>query len=148
MVHLYSDLEEFDILYEAQLGPWLKEIASKEDNTLSDLSYVFCDDAQITSINRQFLQHDYPTDIITFPYEYHPVEAEIYISIPTVRANAMRFGVSFESEYLRVIAHGLLHMLGYNDKTEKERDEMTRQENKTILLFESLYPKTLPEHKQ
>ncbi len=140
MIQFHTSLSGFELPFQELLKPWLHKIASQEHRGIRELNYVFCDDKKIVEINRHYLRHDYPTDIITFPYSYNPVEAEIYISINTVRSNSVDYGVRFETELLRVIAHGLLHMLGYDDQTEIEKESMRNREEKTILLFQSLYP--------
>lgn len=108
---------------------WLESTAKDYNNSIASLNYYFCDDDAIQNVNKSYLDHDYPTDIITFPYEYMPIEAEIYISIDTINENAKRFNTNFEQELLRVIIHGLLHMLGLDDKTEEMQKAMTKTED-------------------
>lgn len=102
-----------------------------------ELSYVFCTDEYLLTINRDFLQHDYYTDIITFELSEpgQPVMGEIYISIDRVRDNAKIHQESFQRELHRVIFHGALHLCGYRDKTKKEQEEMRRKENEYLKRY-------------
>ena len=122
---------EIDFVLHDQINiiNWLEDTAKDFDNNIASLNYYFCSDDAIQNVNKSYLDHDYPTDIITFPYEYMPVEAEIYISIDTIHENAKRFNTNFKQELLRVIIHGLLHMLGLDDKTEELQKEMTKAED-------------------
>ena len=102
------------------------------------VSYVFCSDEYLLRINQDFLKHDYYTDIITFPLSEtdKKVEAEIYISIERVKENALKLKVSFEQELYRVLFHGILHLIGYKDKTAAQKDAMRKAEEKWIKAFE------------
>jgi probable rRNA maturation factor len=113
------------------LKKFIASIFKTEKKRLSGLNYIFCTDKRLLEINRQFLKHDYYTDIITFPLNSpgEPVEAEIYISIDRVRDNASTLGESFSREIHRVIFHGALHLCGYGDKTGKEREIMRGKED-------------------
>lgn len=102
------------------------------------LSYVFCSDDYLLNINRQFLQHDYYTDIITFPLsdsESKIVESELYISTDRIADNAKKHKVQFEHELFRVVFHGVLHLIGYNDKTPKQEKAMRAKEEEWLQLF-------------
>lgn len=102
------------------------------------LSYVFCSDEYLLNINRQFLQHDYYTDIITFPLsapDDKVVESELYISIDRLSDNAQRHKVSFEDELLRVMFHGVLHLIGHNDKTKTQQLAMRKKEAEWLALY-------------
>lgn len=115
---------------------WLSNIAKSEDLNIRKLDYVFCDDEYLLGINQQFLDHDTLTDIITFDYSSEGmVEGEIYISTERVKENADEFSVEFDSELQRVMAHGLLHLAGYGDKTEAEQIIMRDKESEKIDLF-------------
>lgn len=107
---------------------------------LAQLDYIFCSDPYLRSINVSYLNHDYNTDIITFPLSNigDPVQGEIYISIETVKDNALRFKTTFENELLRVIFHGALHLCGYKDKSPKEQKLMTNMENLYLEKWEQL----------
>lgn len=101
-----------------------------------DIAYIFCSDERILEINKQYLQHDYYTDIITFDYsEDNIISGDIFISIDTVKSNSLDFGSDFETELLRVIIHGILHLCGQDDKSPELRMEMTRKENEALAKF-------------
>ena len=95
------------------------------------MSYIFCDDTYLLDINLQYLNHDTLTDIITFDYsDENTISGDIFISIQRVRDNAKKFNVDFEEELLRVMSHGVLHLLGFNDKTESDKDLMRNKRTK------------------
>ena len=108
----------------------------KEGKQAGDINYIFCDDTYLHNINVTYLQHDTLTDIITFDYnEGEVVHSDIYISVERVRENAGIFGVNFEDELLRVLAHGLLHLCGYKDKTEADSAMMRTKEEEAMKLY-------------
>lgn len=118
---------------------WLKSIAAESGFSIKNINYIFCDDDYLIEINRMYLNHDDYTDIITFPYTVDStgLESDIYISVQRVKENAALYHVDFTTEILRVMAHGLLHLLGYSDKTEVEKTEMRRKEDECIEIFSS-----------
>ena len=104
---------------------WLEKVAAAHDKIVGPMTYIFCNDDKIISVNRQFLQHDYYTDIITFDYSRgRMVSGDIFISLDTVATNAESLGEDYSTELLRVIAHGMLHLCGINDKGPGEREIM------------------------
>lgn len=118
---------------------WLNSVAESYGRRIRRLVYRFCDDEEILRVNREFLNHDYYTDIITFDSSVgRSVDADIVISVDTVRSNAEEMGEPFERELQRVIAHGLLHICGFKDKSPAERQEMEAAENKALELWASL----------
>lgn len=114
---------------------WLLDVIKAESKTLDKISYLFCNDEMILEINKQHLNHDYYTDIITFPYSYDPIESDIIISLERVRENAIELNVSAEEELRRVIVHGLLHMCGYDDSNEASQAIMREKENHYLSIF-------------
>lgn len=117
---------------------WVKRVAASYGRKVGDVAYVFCDDEEILRVNRQYLQHDYYTDIITFDYdEGDVISGDLFISLDTVRTNAEQLGVSYEQELNRVIIHGILHLCGINDKGPGEREIMEAAENKALAMRET-----------
>lgn len=115
---------------------WIGDVLQKENKQIGSLEYLFCSDEYLLEMNKQFLNHDYYTDIITFDYtEEDLVSGEMYISWERVVDNSKTFSVSEESELLRVIVHGVLHLCGYKDKKEDEKKEMREKENYFLEMF-------------
>lgn len=115
---------------------WLDAVARAHSRVIGDLNYIFCDDPRILEVNLQFLQHDYFTDVITFDYSRrHYVSGDIFISLDTVATNAEIVGATYTTELLRVIAHGLLHLCGINDKGPGERAIMEANEDAALELL-------------
>ena len=118
---------------------WLKAVARAEGKTLGDISIVFCSDSYILDTNRTYLGHDYYTDIITFDYcEGNIVSGDLVISIDTVRADALEYGSGFDSELDRVMVHGLLHLIGYDDHTPEDIAVMRSKEDNYLSLKEEM----------
>jgi len=115
---------------------WLSRVAESEGYSLSALSYIFCNDQYLLDLNQTYLSHDTLTDIITFDYvEGTVVSGDIFISVDRLKENAAIFKVSFEEERLRVMAHGLLHLMGYKDKNAEDQEVMSNKENEKIKMF-------------
>lgn len=115
--------------HESAVLNWLKSIAGKNNRAIASLEYVFCSDDYLLDINKKYLSHDTLTDIITFPLQDSPLEATIYISIERVKENAIQYKTTTEEELHRVMAHGLLHLIGFKDKSDDEKSEMRQQED-------------------
>ncbi|KQR95234.1 rRNA maturation factor [Chryseobacterium sp. Leaf180] len=108
---------------------WLEKIIQNENKKLGEINYIFCDDEYILKINRDYLQHDYYTDIITFDsVKGKTISGEIFVSLQRISDNASTLSVRFDKELKRVLAHGILHLCGYKDKTEEEISEMRNKE--------------------
>lgn len=121
-----------------RLACWLEQVAKAHDRILGSLVYIFCDDEKILEVNRQFLNHDYYTDIITFDYcRGRLVRGDMYISLDTVHSNAEGLNCSYDSELKRVIVHGLLHLCGINDKAPGEREIMEAHENQALMMLDT-----------
>ena len=115
---------------------WIKDVAATYGKKVGDIAYIFCDDAKILEVNKQYLQHDYFTDIITFDYtEGDTISGDIFISLDTVKSNAQEQGTDYDEELHRVIIHGILHLCGINDKGPGEREIMEQAENKALALL-------------
>ncbi len=114
---------------------WIKAVAASYGRKVGEIGYLFVDDEKILEVNREYLGHDYYTDVITFDYdEDDTVSGDIVISLDTVRSNAELFGKSYEDELYRVIIHGILHLCGINDKGPGEREIMEAAENKALAM--------------
>ena len=120
-----------------RLKAFIVKLFKKEQVPFKQLNYIFCSDEELLTINRQFLEHDFLTDVITFPLsgKTEPVEGEVYISIDRVKDNARDLGVTVPVELLRVIFHGALHLCGYKDKTSKQIREIRSREEYYMKLF-------------
>lgn len=117
---------------------WIKRVAALHGRTVGDIAYIFCSDEKILDVNRTYLQHDYYTDIITFDYsEGNIISGDLFISLDTVRTNAEKFAVAYDSELYRVIIHGVLHLCGIDDKAPGARAVMERYENEALRLLDA-----------
>jgi probable rRNA maturation factor len=115
---------------------WIVKIISEHQKFTGNITFVFCDDDHLLSINKQFLNHDYYTDVITFDYSSNKlVSGDIFISVDMVLFNSLKEDTGFENELLRVIIHGVLHLIGFKDKSNSQRAEMTCHENHALSMF-------------
>lgn len=122
----------------AKVDRWLGEVAASHNRKVGNVNYLFCDDEEILRVNREFLRHDYFTDIITFDYSHKDrIGGDIFISLDTVASNARDLGQEYGVELLRVIAHGVLHLCGINDKGPGEREKMEGAENAALALWKN-----------
>jgi len=128
-IQIFSEGIDYEYLELATLQKWVLDTISIEDSVLGYLNIIFCDDQYLLQINQDYLSHDYYTDIITFQYSTEPIEGELFISIDRTRDNAADLGVEWSEELHRVIIHGVLHLLGYNDKSDAERTTMRQKED-------------------
>lgn len=128
---------EMPVIDMARIRTWIEEVCRTHDRIPGNLVYQFCSDEHILEVNRQFLGHDYYTDIITFPYcEENRISGDMVISLDTVRSNAVVIGESYDRELHRVIIHGVLHLCGIDDKGPGEREVMERHENEALALLD------------
>ena len=115
---------------------WLKELIISEDKKPGEINYIFCDDDHLLQVNKDFLNHDYYTDVITFDYvKGKTISADIFVSLPRILDNSSTLSNAFNSELLRVLAHGVLHLCGYKDKTDEEISEMRQKEDYYLSIF-------------
>ncbi|PKB42652.1 rRNA maturation RNase YbeY [Cellulophaga sp. RHA19] len=127
---------EFSLKDNTKYIDWINRIIASEEHLVGDINYIFCDDAYLLNINQQYLDHDTYTDIITFDYtDGKVISSDIYISVERVKENAVDFKVDFDVEMLRVMAHGVLHLAGYKDKSTEEAALMRSKEEEKIKLF-------------
>lgn len=120
----------FDFKHKAVNNRWIRSVCSQESRRLGDVAFVFCSDSYILDINERYLGHDYYTDVITFDYcEGDIVSGDLIISIDSVRDNAAHFGTSFDNELDRVMVHGILHLIGYDDHSDEDIKQMRSKED-------------------
>ena len=136
MIEIYfEDTEVLDLSPEFFVS-WLSNVAKNDGFELGDISLVFCSDPYLLEMNKKHLDHDYFTDIITFDYsEGSVISGDLFISMDTVRSNALDNNVMFHVELNRVVGHGVLHLMGYNDKSEKEQIGMSQKEDWALSLI-------------
>ena len=112
------------------ISTWLEDIIVNEEKKLGKIQYIFCDDEYLLNVNREYLQHDFYTDIITFDYvKGKKISGDIFVSLPRIKDNAVQLSTDENEELKRVLAHGILHLCGYKDKSEEEQTLMTEKEN-------------------
>lgn len=127
---------EFKLAPIAKFTHWINGILQHYQFLPGDLNYIFCDDAYLLELNKKYLAHDTYTDIITFDYSTETqLSGDIFLSVERIRENAKTYGVEFNEELLRVMSHGLLHLMGYKDKTEADSEIMREKENECIEMF-------------
>ncbi|MBR6168132.1 MAG: rRNA maturation RNase YbeY [Paludibacteraceae bacterium] len=133
MIRFSSDSIEMPSLDERKTGRWIRAVAAEYGFAVGNINYIFCSDERELEVNREFLGHDYYTDVITFDYSTaSTLNGDIFISLDTVRSNAEMVGVAYEQELLRIIIHGVLHLTGQGDKTPETKAEMTAKEEKAL----------------
>jgi probable rRNA maturation factor len=139
-IQFFSVDTDFKLPNKRILTRWIKQVIISHALKCGEISFIFTNNDKILEINRQYLQHDYFTDIITFNYNQDKiVSGDIYISVDTVMSNSSFYNVTFESELHRVIIHGILHLVGFNDKTKAEQAEMSKNEDMNLNILYSQY---------
>lgn len=128
-ISFHSEQIAFVLDNEENIVDWLIQASKAENQSLGQVDFIFCSDDYLLEINKQHLNHDYYTDIITFPLGVDPIEANVFVSIDRVEENAQLYKVNLEDELHRVIIHGVLHLFGYKDKTEDEQISMRSKED-------------------
>ncbi|MDX2304882.1 MAG: rRNA maturation RNase YbeY [Microscillaceae bacterium] len=135
-INFFTESIEFTLPHPEAIINWILKTIKSEEGFCESLNIIFCDDAYLIELNRQYLQHDTFTDIITFDHsEGNAIEGDIFISIERVQENAQKFEVTFENELHRVIIHGVLHLLGYGDKSPAEKQQMRALEDQYLSLL-------------
>ncbi|MDR2361176.1 MAG: rRNA maturation RNase YbeY [Prevotellaceae bacterium] len=130
MISFHSPVIRFNLPCKNAVKGWLKAVAAAEDRTVGELAFIFCSDNELLDLNRRYLQHDYYTDVITFDYSNRKtLSGDIFISIDTIRANAETYRQPFADELRRVMLHGVLHLCGYHDSSQKEKKQMREKED-------------------
>lgn len=139
MVRYFFEDTDFQFKPKRFTSDWLRTVAESEIRKLGQINVIFCSDNYILDINQRFLQHDYFTDIITFDYcEGSVLSGDLFVSVDSVRENALEYGTAFEDELNRVIVHGVLHLVGYDDHTDEDIAQMRTKENYYLELRRSL----------
>ena len=132
----YAEEVKLPAIKKKAVGDWIRKVASLYGKRTGDISYIFCSDEKILEVNKQYLQHDYYTDIISFDYtEGTKISGDLFISLDTVKSNSENFGTDYTEELHRIIIHGVLHLCGINDKGPGEREIMTQKENEALALL-------------
>lgn len=135
-IFFYAEDTELPAINQEAVAGWVREVARTYGKRVGDVSYIFCSDTKILEVNRQYLQHDYYTDIITFDYTTgNRIGGDLFISLDTVRTNAEKFHTSYNEELHRTIIHGILHLCGINDKGPGEREIMEANENRALAIL-------------
>lgn len=139
MISYQSEDIQIPDINQAEVTEWIKQVASTYNKKIGDITYFFCSDERILAINREYLKHDYYTDIITFDYSIRSkLSGDIFISLDTVKSNSELFKQIYNRELHRVIIHGILHLCGINDKGPGEREIMEVNENKALALLDAM----------
>lgn len=136
-VHFHNLHPRFKLKQRRTYKKWIDQIVAQENHTLGSINYIFLTDGELLKMNQEYLEHDTYTDIITFDLSEieNSIDGDIYISVDRVRENANQLEVAMELELKRVMAHGILHLVGYDDKKEEDRTLMRKKENKYLELF-------------
>ena len=137
LTNFFSEDKTFNLKDKKNIRELIKKICLEENKKLGFINCVFCSDNYLIEINNKYLQHDYFTDIITFDHSENKknIEGDLYISVDRTKENAKKYKVDENTELIRVIIHGLLHLIGYKDKTKKEKALMSEKENKYLSLY-------------
>jgi probable rRNA maturation factor len=135
-IHFFSEQTVFTIKNKSQLRRWITDVIRHHKKKITNLNYIFTSDAYLSEINQKYLRHNSYTDIVTFDQSTNTnyLEADIFISIDRVRANAQQLAATFEDELHRVMVHGILHLVGYKDKTASDKQQMRKRENHFLAL--------------
>ena len=143
MIQFYTEDISFDFHQLSNIPSWIESVVASEDFSLQEVNFIFCSDQYLLQINIFYLQHDYFTDIITFDNSDQPgvIEGDIFISIDRVQENSLLQQTSFINELLRVVIHGILHLMGYDDKDDNSKITMRKMEDKCLSLYFSSFHK-------
>lgn len=128
----------FQFRHSTILSSWVKSIILSENRILGAINFIFCSDEYLFELNVKYLNHHTFTDVITFSYDDHLIEGDVFISIERVKENATKYKITFENELHRVMVHGVLHLLGFDDKTLQKKEIMTENENNYLSILNDL----------
>lgn len=133
MITYQTDGTRMPNIKKRETTAWIRRVADTYGKKVGDVNYIFCNDERILEVNREYLQHDYYTDIITFDYtEENTISGDLFISLDTVKSNSEQFSTEYDEELHRTIIHGILHLCGINDKGPGEREIMEAAENRAL----------------
>lgn len=133
MIQNYFFEETAEFPFDKKIFEKIENLIFNENKKEGELSFIFCSDEYLLKMNKEYLQHDFYTDVITFDYtETDIISGDVFISADRIKENAENYKTTFENELQRVMIHGVLHLVGYNDKTEEEQKEMTKKENQYL----------------
>ncbi|MGC9375305.1 MAG: rRNA maturation RNase YbeY [Bacteroidales bacterium] len=139
-LHFFNEDIDFNLSNKNKRKTWIISAIKNENFVPGNINFVFTSDRYLLSINKQYLSHNYFTDIITFnDVQGDIINGDIFISVETVKNNSLRFGVSFEEELSRVMIHGIMHLIGYDDQTEEQKSEMRKKENEYLDSLKNLF---------
>lgn len=137
----HLEITDWNIENQDSVKEWLLSVCELEKIATGTINYIFCSDEYLLNLNMQYLGHDFYTDILSFPLKKNPIEGDIFISVERVRENSEIYGISFFQELLRVMVHGLLHFLGYDDHEKKDIERMREKEDHYISHYNTLIEK-------
>lgn len=138
MISFFTEDVDYTLKDKLKIKRWIQQTVASESKKSGDINIIFCSDEYLLEVNKQYLNHDYYTDIITFNYNTDKINGDLFISLDRVTDNANQNNVPRETELLRVIIHGVLHLLAYNDKTAKEEKEIRAKEDSYIKIYQEL----------
>lgn len=139
-LHFFNEDIDFNLSHKNYLKTWIINAIKNENSVPGHINFIFTSDKYLLNINKQYLSHNYFTDIITFnDVQGNIINGDIFISLETVKNNSLRFGVSFEEELSRVMIHGILHLMGYDDQTKEQKSEMRKKENEYLDRLKNLF---------
>ncbi|RUT78831.1 rRNA maturation RNase YbeY [Ancylomarina longa] len=131
---------EIPAIDQERLNDWINRVVINNNCEIGELNYYFCSDDHLLQMNREHLNHDYFTDIITFDYTVSDlISGDMFISVDTVKDNAQEYKCEFSQELRRVLIHGVLHLIGFDDKTDKDQEIMTQKEDESLALFSKIH---------
>ena len=136
IIHFFTEDITFKLAHPRKTASWITAVVKKERRSIKDINYIFCSDRYLLQINKDYLNHNTLTDIITFDYSEgeKPLEGEIFISIERVRENSSLYNTTFQDELDRVLIHGVLHLIGYSDKNQAKKAQMRKKEEACLSL--------------
>lgn len=138
MIHFISEDMAIPELNQTKVQSWIQLLTASHQKKLGEINYIFCSDPKIIEVNRQYLGHDYYTDIITFDYtEGIRIAGDLFIGVETVASNTEQYSLDYQEEMLRILAHGVLHLCGFKDKQPEEEKQMREEEAKALALWRS-----------